>query len=171
LSYVTTDQKGAIAELAIAPAAVRLRVDVYRPVAEGGLYDLIFELEGKLWRVQCKWAPRHGEVVIVRCYSSRRGRGGLLRRIYDPGEIDAFAAYCPEVDRCYFLPYLLFRSRTQIALRLGPTQNNQTLGVNWASRFEFGATLGRQGAVAQLGERCDGIAEVTGSSPVGSIGT
>ena len=42
------------------------------------------------------------------------------------------------------------------------------LGVNWASHYEFEVTLGQQGAVAQLGERRDGIAKVTGSSPVGS---
>jgi hypothetical protein len=39
---LSTDQKGAIAELAIAHAALKLGVDVYRPVAEGGRYDLIF---------------------------------------------------------------------------------------------------------------------------------
>ena len=53
MSRVTTDQKGAVAELAIALAAVRLGVDVYRPVAEGGRYDLIFEIGERLWRLQC----------------------------------------------------------------------------------------------------------------------
>jgi PD-(D/E)XK nuclease superfamily protein len=165
---MTTDQKGAIAELAIALTAVRLGIDVYRPVAEGGRYDLVLEIEDRLWRVQCKWAPRQGDVVVVRCYSSRRGPDGLLKRIYSPGEIDAFAAYCPELDQCYFLPYAFFESRTQVLLRLAPTQNNQSLGVNWASDYEFAARLGRGGAVAQLGERRHGMAEVTGSIPVGS---
>jgi hypothetical protein len=166
---MTTDQKGAIAELAIALTAVRLGVDVYRPVAEGGRYDLIFEIADRLWRVQCKWAPRLGDVVVVRCYSTRRHRTGLLKRIYAPGEIDAFAAYCPELDRCYFLPYSLFESRTSVHLRLAPTHNNQVVGVNWASQYEFDATLGHEGAVAQLGERQHGMLEATGSSPVGSI--
>jgi hypothetical protein len=165
---MTTDQKGAIAELAIALAAVRPGIDVYRPVAEGGRYDLIFEIDDRLWRVQGKWAPRHGDVVVVRCYSSRRTREGLLRRIYAPGEIDAFAAYCPQLNRCYFLPYALFESRTEVALRVAPTRNNQNRGVNWASQYEFEATLGREGAVAQLGERESGTLEVTGSIPVGS---
>ena len=49
---MTTDQKGAIAELAIQLAAVKLGVEVYRPVAEGGRYDLIFDLGEKLWRVE-----------------------------------------------------------------------------------------------------------------------
>ena len=41
--------------------------------------------------------------------------------------------------------------------------------VNWAEEYEFAATLGVPGAVAQLGERERGTLEVTGSSPVGSI--
>src|SRR5207253_1446221 len=90
----TTDQKGNIAEAAIVAAAVKLGIDVYRPVGEGGRYDMIFEVDERLLRVQCKWAPRHGDVVVLRCYSSRRNRDGLLRRKYVAGEFDAFAAYC-----------------------------------------------------------------------------
>ncbi len=156
---MTTDQKGAIAELAIALAAVRLAVDVYRPLVEGGRYDLIFGVDDRLMRVQCKWAPRHGDVVTLRCYSCRRNRDGLLKRRYAPGEIDAFAAYCPELDRCYFLPFELLEGRIEISLRLSPARNNQNLKVNWASSYEFGATLGPgSGAVAQLGERRAGSA-------------
>ena len=98
---MTTDQKGGIAELAISMAAIKLGVEVYRPMIEGGRYDMIFGFGSRLVRVQCKWAPRQGNVVVVRCYSARRTRDGLLRRMYAPGEIDAFAAYCPEIDRCY----------------------------------------------------------------------
>ena len=165
---MTTDQKGGIAELAIALAAMRLGVEVYRPVVEGGRYDLILALGTRLVRVQCKWAARDGDVIVVRCYSSRRNREGLVRRKYAPGEIDAFAAYCADVDRCYFLPYGLFASRSQIVLRLGPTRNNQSAGVNWAGDFEFAATLTGPGAVAQLGEHSAGSRKVTGSNPVGS---
>jgi hypothetical protein len=94
---LTTNQKGAVAETAIMAAAIKLGINVYRPVMEGGRYDMIFELGTRLLRVQWKWAPRHGDVVILRCYSARRNRDGLLRRIYVDGEIDAFAAYCPEL--------------------------------------------------------------------------
>jgi hypothetical protein len=168
---MTTDQKGGIAELAVALAAVRLGVEVYRPVVEGGRYDLIFTLGSGLVRVQCKWAARDGEVVVVRCYSSRRNREGLVRRKYAPGEIDAFAAYCAEIDRCYFLPYDLFARRSQIVLRLVPTRNNQSAGINWARDFELAATLTAPGAVAQLGEHSAGSRKVTGSNPVGSTPT
>jgi hypothetical protein len=165
---LTTDQKGNIAELSIMAAAAKLGVDVYRPVGEGGRYDMIFECAERLWRVQCKWSPRYGDVIILRCYSSRRNRDGCLRRKYVAGEFDAFAAYCPDTGCCYFVPYPLCDGRTQIHLRLEPSKNNQDAGIHWAREYEFAATLGRLGAVAQLGERRAGSAKATGSSPVGS---
>jgi hypothetical protein len=81
-------------------------------------------------------------VIAVPCYSARRSRGGFLKRSYTPDEVDAVAAYCPDLDRCYFLPLELFGTRTYIQLRLKPTGNNQKLGVHWADRYEFAATLG-----------------------------
>lgn len=48
-------------------------------------------------------------------------------------------------------------------------KNNQERGINRAKVYEFAATLGALGAVAQLGERQRGTLEATGSSPVGSI--
>ena len=166
---LTSDQKGAIAETAIIHAAIKLGANVYTPVVEGGRYDMIFEVGSNLLRIQCKWSPRHGDVVALRCYSARRNRNGLLRRVYAEGEIDAFAAYCPELDRCYLLPFDLFSGRTQISLRLGPCRNDQNFGINWAKDFEFAARLRPDGAIAQLGERRRGTPKVAGSSPAGSI--
>jgi PD-(D/E)XK endonuclease len=166
---LTTDQKGAIAETEIALAAVKLGIGVFRPVVEGERYDMVFDLRPDLVRVQCKWAPVYRDVIVVRCYSARRNRAGLLRRRYHVGEVDAFAAYCPDTDRCYYLPIYRFYPRREIHLRVSPTRNNQRLGVTWADDFEFAATLAQpQGAIAQLGERCHGMAEVAGSSPAGS---
>jgi hypothetical protein len=170
LSCMTTDQKGAIAEMAIALKATLLGVDVFRPVAEGGRYDLIFDLGERLWRVQCKWASRYGDVLIARTYRARRNLDGLVRRLYTPDEIDAFAIYCMEIDRCFFVPMTHAAGMQEIRLRLSPAKNNQRRRIHWADAFDFEATLrGHQGAVAQLGERMPGRHEATGSSPVGSI--
>jgi hypothetical protein len=155
--------------MGIAWHAFRLGVDVYRPIAEGGRCDFIFDFDEKLWRVQCKWANRYDDVLVVRCYSNRRAREGLRRRLYSADEIDAFAAYCAELDRCFFLPFARFAGRANIQLRLAPTRNNQKLGINWADDYDFTATLAQPpGAIAQLGERLDGIQKVAGSSPAGS---
>jgi hypothetical protein len=109
---LTTNQKGAIAEAVITSEAIKLGFDVYRPAVEGGRYDLIFGLGAELIRVQCKWARREGEVVNVRLQTSRRTRGGvLLRRSYAADEIDAVAAYCPDLGRCYLVPVDLVAGR------------------------------------------------------------
>ena len=137
VTVLPTDRKGAIAELAIARAAIELGIDVYRPVGEGTRFDLIFDFGDRLDRVQCKWAPLHGDVIVVRAYSCRRTAAGLRRREYAPGEIDALAAYCPDIDQCFYLPVERLTARLQIHLRRAPSRNNQESGVNWAADFSF----------------------------------
>lgn len=139
-TVLSTDQKGAIAEAAIAATAAKLGVGVFRPLTVER-YDLIFDLRPELVRVQCKWAARYEDVLVVRCRTCRRGRDGFIRSRYTADEVDAFAAYCLELDRCYFLPLDRFQGRSTIQLRLAPTKNNQQLAVNWAAEFEFEATL------------------------------
>jgi hypothetical protein len=140
---MTPDQKGSIAEIAVMNAAVKLGIGVLKPMTDGERYDLVFDLRPRLVRVQCKWAVRFGDVVTIRCRSSRRGRDGYVRRSYSSGEIDAFAAYCAELDRCYYVPIERFDNRREIRLRLVPTRNNQERGINWAEDFQFEATLSR----------------------------
>jgi PD-(D/E)XK endonuclease len=154
---MTTDQKGAVAELAIQLAAMKLGIEVYRPVAEGGRFDMILAPGNELIRVQCKWASRRGEVLVVSCQSARRCADGFIRRRYTAEEVDAIAAYNLELDRCFLIPIALVEDRPQITLRVNPCRNNQRRRVNWADDFDFEATLRRQhGAVAQLGERLAG---------------
>src|SRR5919199_130761 len=102
---LTTNQKGAAAETAITHEAIKLGIEVYRPVAEGGRFDLIFAFDdASLARVQCKWAPLHRGAVTVRSYSCRRAAEGQRIRSYTAEEIDAIAAYCPQNQRCYYIP-------------------------------------------------------------------
>ena len=93
----------------------------------------------------------------------------MLNLSYTSEEIDAVAAYCDELDSCYLVPIDRVDGLTTIQLRLAPAKNNQARRVNWAKDFEFAATLGRHGAIAQLGERLAGSQKVAGSSPAGSI--
>jgi hypothetical protein len=167
---MTTDQKGAISEAAIALAATKLHIDVYKPMAEGGRCDLILGLGNELLRIQCKWASLVKEAVIVRCSTFRRTREGYRVTTYTADEVDAIAAYCHELDRCFFIPIDRAAGHRVLALRVAPPQNNQQRRINWADDFDFAAKLRRhQGAVAQLEERSDGIRKVRGSSPLGSI--
>ena len=65
---MTPNQKGAIAEAAIAWQATKLGFGVLKPLAEGERYYLVLDLRPRLLRVQCKWAVR------------RRAHGGTSAR-------------------------------------------------------------------------------------------
>ena len=159
---LTTNQKGAIAETAIAHCAVRLGVEVYRPVAEGGRFDLIFVFpDGTLGRVQCKWANLVRGAVAIRLYSCRRAAEGMRTRLYTRDEIDAIAAYCPETDACYYLPIAEFAGRRIVHLRTRPARNGQLKRLHFAEQYALGA-------IAQLGERLAGSQKVGGSNPPSS---
>lgn len=139
-SVLTTNQKGVIAETAVAHACARLGIAVARPLSEQR-YDLIFDLGSRLLRVQCKWAARSGDVVLIRTRTSRRGRKGHVHRSYGADDIDAVAAFCPDTGACYLLPQELSVNRADVRLRLGPTRNNQAAGVRWARDYELEARL------------------------------
>jgi hypothetical protein len=161
---VKPGQKGAIAEAAVLAAAVKLHIPVLVPFNEGSRYDLVFDLEGRLTRVQCKWGTVHGDVVRARLSTSRLTPQGYVRTTYARREIDAFAVYCADLDCCYWLPIEEFAGQSYVHLRLTPARNNQRQLVKWAAHYEFGA-------IAQLGERLAGSQKVAGSSPASSTET
>ena len=134
---------------------------MYRPLTEGGRYDLILDLGPRLLRVQCKWGCHQGDVVVAMIRTNRRIAGGYLTTTYTSAEVDAVAVYCQPLDRCYLLPIGLVEGRTCIHLRLAPSKNRQKMSIHWASDYELGA-------IAQLGERRAGSAKVVGSSPTSS---
>jgi hypothetical protein len=160
---LTSSQKGGVAELKIAAEAAELGIDVYRPAIDGARCDLIFDTGPRLLRVQCKWATRTGDVIVIPLRTSRHSPSrGYVVTTYSADEIDEFAAYCRELDRCFFLPIEEFERRTSARLRLAPARNGQLMGVKMAGDYPLGA-------VAQLGERRAGSAKVRGSSPLSSI--
>ena len=105
--------KGAIAEAAITSRAVELGIVVLRPLVEGRRYDLVFDVDHRLYRVQCKWAPRRGAVILVQLGSCRHTPRGYVRSTYSADEVDAIAVYCQELKGCYWLPIDLVAGRRQ----------------------------------------------------------
>jgi hypothetical protein len=156
-----TTLKGAIAEAAIALEATKLGFVVLRPQTEGRRYDLVIDTGPRLLRVQCKWARRKQGVVVIDTSTRRLTPHGYVQTTYARDEIEGVAAYCQELERCFFLPISVVAGRRGFHLRLVPAVNNQEIAINWAAEYEFGA-------IAQLGERDTGSVEVVGSSPTSS---
>jgi prevent-host-death family protein len=138
---LTSTQKGAVAEAAIARAAVDVGYVVLHPFTEG--------------------APLHRDVIAVMARTSRHTPHGYVRTVYTREEIDALGVYCASLDRCYLIPVEKLNGGGSFHMRVAPARNHQRAGVNMASEYEFGA-------VAQLEERRHGMAEARGSSPLSS---
>jgi hypothetical protein len=155
--------KGSIAEAAITAEAVKLGVVVLRPLVEGRRYDLMFDIDGMLLRVQCKWGTRQGAVVSAYIRTCRLTPRGYVRTTYDASEVDAFGVYCAELDECYLIPLRDVEGQSKVQLRLTPAANGQELAIRYAETYRL------KGAIAQLGERLAGSQKVGGSSPPGSI--
>jgi hypothetical protein len=156
-----TTWKGAIAEAAITAVTVELGFVVLRPLVEGRRYDLVIDTGPRLLRVQCKWAPRKGDVIVVHTSTLRLTPHGYVVTTYAADEIEGIGAYCHELKRCFYPPIDVAAARRRFHLRLAPAANNQKLAINWAADYEFGA-------IAQLGERLTGSQEAGGSSPPSS---
>jgi hypothetical protein len=158
---LTPTEKGAIAEAKIYAAAVEAGIVVARPFTEGRRYDLIFDVGPRLLRIQCKWARRDGDVVVVRTRTSRYTPSGYVWTTYAADEVDGVAAYCPDLEECFYVPIEEVAGKIVTHLRLSPARNGQRAGVTMAAAH-------RLGAIAQLGERFAGSEEVAGSSPASS---
>jgi hypothetical protein len=85
-----------------------------------------------------------GDVIPVRFTTHRRGPDGFVRRRYTEQEIDAVAAFCPDLDESYFLPMEIVGERTGLQLRLTAPRNGQKAALHFAADYQLGA-------VAQLG--------------------
>src|SRR4051794_19296341 len=153
--------KGAIAEAAISAKAVEPGLVVLRPVVEGRRYVLVFHVDHRLYRVQCKWAPRRGAIIDVHLATCRHTPQGYVYSTYSADEVDAIAVYCQELKRCYWLPIDMVAGRRAIYLRLRPAANNQRAAINFAADHELGA-------IAQLGGRSAGSRKGGGSNPPSS---
>ncbi len=155
--------RGTIGEIAIALEAVQLGVEVFKPLSEHSRCDLIFGIEGGLYRVQCKSARLYGQVLQIDLVSSWHSPKGYVRNLYTADEVDLVAAHCHDLGRNYLIPFdRLEQRKSSIQLRLAPPRNRQRAAIHYAAEYELA------GAVAQLGERFAGSEEATGSSPVSS---
>jgi prevent-host-death family protein len=135
---------GSVAEAAVSLEAIRLGIEVYKPISEHARADLVFGLGSHTYRVQCKSARRQGDVLLIRFVSSWRTPDGYVRSRYSSDEVDFFAAHCHELDRNFLIPIGLVDGHSGVSLRLTPPRNCQRAAIHFAEDYAFA------GAVAQL---------------------
>jgi PD-(D/E)XK endonuclease len=140
---LTPSQKGALAEAAIATAAIEQGYTVLRPLCEGRRYDLVIDLEPRLLRVQCKLGRLAAGVVRVALRTSRLTPSGYRRTTYTAEEVDAIGVHAAELGTSYLLPIAEACGLRALHLRVEPARNGQRTGITWAHDYELPAVLAR----------------------------
>jgi hypothetical protein len=104
---------------------MHLGIDVYRPLNDGTRCDLIFDLAGKLMRVQGQVGASIWRRVDHQVLPMSENEGWFVDTQLHRDEVDAFAAYSMDLDKCFFLPFEVMQGRNTVQLRLAPSKNNQ----------------------------------------------
>ena len=136
---MNSKRKGNITELAIALAFQKLDVAVSIPYGDCERYDMIVDINNQLYKVQCKTASyRRGDTskISFSCRSVTTKNGQNVHHKYDKSEVDFFAAYFLENDKCYLIP-VQETCCCEKTLRLVPPLNNNYSNVNMAEDYEL----------------------------------
>jgi hypothetical protein len=126
---------GNIAELEVLNYITKLGYQVSLPFGDRARYDQIWDVEGKLLKVQIKNAKLHqsGDYISVSCKSSNRKGGKWVTKRYTENEIDFLATFYN--NRCYLIPVNQLPGRSK-NLRFSPPVNGQQENINWAEDYE-----------------------------------
>jgi PD-(D/E)XK endonuclease len=131
-------KKGDLAELRVAADLVTRGCSLYIPFGEDSDYDLIADYEGRLHRVQVKYAKSDGRVVKVKCFSHSLTAGRIRStKHYTVAMVDWIVVYDVTTDRCYYVPSWILgvEGRSQLMLRLTPALNGQSLRIRRAEDY------------------------------------
>ena len=126
---------GNITELEVLTYITKLGYQVSIPFGDRERYDQIWDINGKLLRVQVKTSHEidDGAAVAFSCRSSQRSKGKTKNTRYRDTEIDYFATIWQ--GRCYLVP--IQETSTEKVLRFAPPKNGQIKGITFAKDYEF----------------------------------
>ena len=124
---------GNIVELEVQTYMTKLGVQVSVPYGDRSRYDQIWDVDGKLLKVQIKHAnPKDGKIE-VKCKSIVRRNGKKTNLRYTKDQVDAIATFYN--GKCYFIP-IEEAPRDIITLRFDPTLSSSKSNVHWAACYE-----------------------------------
>lgn len=132
---------GNITELEVLTYITKLGYQVSIPFGDRERYDQIWDINGKLLRVQVKTSHEidDGAAVAFSCRSSQRSKGKTKNTRYRDTEIDYFATIWQ--DKCYLVP--IQETSTEKVLRFAPPKNGQIKGITFAESYEVERVLAR----------------------------
>jgi hypothetical protein len=126
---MTPSEIGERTEAAVLAALVCSGRDVLLPFGQRR-YDLAYEEQGRLVKVQCKTGWLRNGTIEFRTQSLVRGSVRDYR-----ADVDLFGVYCHDLGAVYMVPVDDVPNRSRASLRLNPPRNGQRSKIRWASTY------------------------------------
>lgn len=131
---------GNITELEVLTYITKLGYQVSIPFGDRERYDQIWDINGKLLKVQVKTSRLIDDNAIkFSCFSSHRKEGKSIKAKYTSDEIDYFATFWN--NKCYLIP--ITETSNEKTLRFAPPKNGQIKGISFAKDYEVEEVLSR----------------------------
>ena len=103
---MNTKQKGDIAEQAVTLKALKLGYEVLKPTGDRLPYDLVFDIEGKLVKIQVKSAlyDHKKDNYVVDNRRTKTNRRQMIRENYSSRDFDFAILYISDLEVFYIMP-------------------------------------------------------------------
>ena len=127
---MNVNQKGKISELDVLSYVVKKGYSVSIPFGDKDRYDQIWDIKGKIYRVQIKtarWIDDEHTGFMFNCYTVCNGR----KHTYTKEEVDLFATVFE--NQLYVIP--IEECSTEKKIRFSAKQNQPK--ISWAKDYTF----------------------------------
>lgn len=128
-------QKGNITQLEVLTYITKLGYQVSIPFGDRERYDQIWDIKGKLLKVQVKTSRPIDEKISgikFSCRSNTKVKGKIKQSRYTADEIDYFATFWK--GKCYLVS--VNETSTEKTLRFIPPKSGQKKGISFAEEYE-----------------------------------
>jgi hypothetical protein len=145
----STKLKGDIAEQAAVLHGLKRGWGVLKPIGDRLPYDLVFDVEGTLVKIQVKsaWLDEKSRNYVVDNRRTKTNRRLMLREAYGPSDFDFALVYLVDFDLFYVFPVDVFigygseihiveADRRQRKPRSAPYRDAWNSILHWAARRE-----------------------------------
>lgn len=132
-----TKSKGDLAVAKVIADLADHGISVCIPVSEHLAFDLVAVNDDEvLSRVQVKYCSVIDGKIIIPCTRAFINREGVQISRFDKNKFDAYAVYCPNTNKVYYLDIDDFLEYDKsISLRIELPKNNQIIGVTMADKY------------------------------------
>ncbi|MCP4341342.1 MAG: hypothetical protein GY799_21265 [Desulfobulbaceae bacterium] len=141
MNKMTSKQKGDVTEVQCLLFLIKLGYNVSIPYGENCPYDLVVEINNKLYKIQCKTSRviGDGSTICFKCCSTQKNTSRIRAKTYI-GKIDYFMTYYN--GTCYLVP-ISECGKSEKTLRFEPPKNRMLKGISFAKDYELETVISK----------------------------